>query len=627
MVTTHHARRRTDDADLDRRVAVETAPVDGGVGSGDSEVPHPTSSTERLAYSTSEIDCLSAVYAGETLAVDLETKGLHPHATADAAIGAVIVATADGQRFIFRELPFWWINVMEDPAITKVAHNWKFDAMWMIHVLPELSIARNLQDTMLKAQIVAKYRTQMGAAKAGRPTSYQPFDLGSVLKRHLGVTIGKTIDHDLTDWLGYWSDEMTEYMLEDIQFLLVLNTVLDKEIQQQGQEQASWIENNTVFGVAWMTYNGITPDVDAWLDATNEWEEHMLHLLNKHLKKAFPSVKNFNSPKQLMEAMPDVIGGPLVNTRKAMLSFLAPDFPQLEMLLEFRHYSTRLKNWGPHFLTKYVCMECKRFHPGWRQIGTETARFSCSAPNLQQIPRAAEFRKLFVAAPGTVLVSLDYSAIEVLVAAVQAEDAALLEACRSSDTHLATAAMMTGKAEEDVTEEERQGAKITNFGLLFAGGVDGLVGQARDIFRVTLDVKEAEKMMNKFFATFPGLRRVRNWAYKEMDRKAEVIEARNLIGFRRVLEGYNRKPTSLLNTIIQSTAGHGIKAAFPYLMEERLLPFLCLQVHDELLFEFPEEDAADFTRRAEACLVQGMRDVLGSTAPVKVKANTGTVWL
>jgi DNA polymerase-1 len=140
-------------------------------------------------------------------------------------------------------------------------------------------------------------------------------------------------------------------------------------------------------------------------------------------------------------------------------------------------------------------------------------------------------------------------------------------------------------------------------------------------------VKEAEKMMNKFFSTFPGLRRVRNWAYKEMDRKAEVIEARNLVGFRRVLEGHNRKPTSLLNTIIQSTAGHGIKAAFPYLMEEGLLPFLCLQVHDELLFEFPEEDAEDFTRRAEACLVQGMRDVLGSTAPVKVKANTGAVWL
>jgi DNA polymerase I-like protein with 3'-5' exonuclease and polymerase domains len=62
-------------------------------------------------------------------------------------------------------------------------------------------------------------------------------------------------------------------------------------------------------------------------------------------------------------------------------------------------------------------------------------------------------------------------------------------------------------------------------------------------------------------------------------------------------------------------------------MEEGLFPFLCLQVHDELLFEFPEDDAEEFTRRAEACLIQGMRDVLGSTAPVKVKANTGTVWL
>jgi DNA polymerase-1 len=533
-------------------------------------------------------------------------------------------------------LPDWWNEVVEDASTKKIIYNAQFDLTWMIDDAAKkgalLGAARNIADPMLKSQLANTYRTRTGAAKAGRPTSWQPNDLAYNLEKYLGTTIEKGIDHSVTDWTGPWSSEMEDYMLEDIDELAALDTMLDREMIRQGQERAAWIEQDVVFGTAWMTYNGITPDVDRWTASIAEWREQHEHLL-WHLKREFPGVENFNSPAQLVAASAEVLGGPLLNTKKATLKQLAPAFPAIEMLLEQRHFQTRLKNWGPHYLAEYVCQICGRFHPNWRQIGTETARFSCSKPNLQQIPRDPAFRSLFVAAPGCLIVSLDYSAIEVVTAAVFAECPSLLAACATGNPHGATAAMMLGLTFEAweqlpyaVQKDSRQSAKIANFGLLFGGGVDALIVQARDLFNVILSRPQAEKMFADFFRFYPELRRSRGWAYEAMKAKDRRIEVRNAVNFRRLLEGYNFKPTSWLNTWIQSTAGYGLKASFKYLREAGLLPFLCAQVHDELLFEFPEEDAPQLAEQAQACMVVGMREVLGERVPVTVEIEIGSVW-
>jgi DNA polymerase-1 len=345
------------------------------------------------------------------------------------------------------------------------------------------------------------------------------------------------------------------------------------ELQHQGQERASWIENRTVFSYAWMTYNGVKPDVSAWGEAIDRWKHERHHLL-WHLRRWFPGIGNYNSPKQVGEGISKFTGYPLPNTKKTTLQQLATAYPEIAAVLQERQYETYLKNWGDlkggrrssGFLDTYLCKICLRIHPNWIQIGTETARTACRAPNLQQIPRASEFRKLFVAAEGFLLASLDYSAIEVLVAGVQAQDRNLLRACSTGDPHSWLASQIVGREIDKKNPYDaniRQMAKIAHFGLLFAGGKDGLIIQAGICSASISPESEATKLMQIFFSTYAKLRITRSQAYDAMKRPERRLELTNAIGFRRYLEGFNRKPTTWLNTWIQSTAGYGLKSSFP----------------------------------------------------------------
>lgn len=648
-----------------------------------SALPHrkdSTSSSVRsrsAAYSTDEVKLRKLIAKTGRVAIDLETDGFHPHkpnrnlaqfrqdagAAEEGKLGLVI-ARAGGQNFLLREFPDWWPEVLEDSDAIKTITNAKFDLTWMIADEDRkgrtLSSVQNIRDPMLLGQLVHRYKTKTGAAKAGNPGAWEPNDLGSLLQEWNGVTIKKGIDHDKTYWPGKLSPEMIDYALEDITELDNLGDFLQEEVERQAQERAAWIENETVFGTAWMTYNGIQPDVSSWgcsleqpewhtvkdkshhgecRGAIAEWRSHFMHLEKFHLRKKWPGVENFNSPAQILRAAPHVLGGPIPNTQKATLKQLAEVFPEVEMLLEHRHYGTRLKNWGPAYLKEHVCPGCARFHPDWRQIGTETSRFSCSFPNLQQIPRSPEFRKLFVASPGCSLASLDYSAIEVLTAAIYAADQNLLAACATGDPHSAVARMTLGMSDDEwenldylTRKNYRQNAKIVNFGLLFGGGAEGLVTQARDLFDTVITLTDARVMIYQFYRLFPGLKAQRNKAYQAMDSREQVIEIRNGVGFRRYLEKLNRKPTSWLNTWIQSTAGYGLKSSFRYLRIAGLLPFLVAQIHDELIFEFPgdpdSEEVLYLVSAAKECLIAGMRDVLGANAPVIVDDTAvGRTWL
>jgi len=494
----------------------------------------------------------------------------------------------------------------------------------------DMAYIRNTTDTLIQSLLLHEYRTRTGAAKAGRPTSWKPNDLQSVLAERLGVAIAKEIDHETTDWTGPWTQDMVAYMLEDIVHLERLADRQDGLLMAQGQERANWIEQRAVPATAWMTYNGLKPDVALWEASIPTWEQDRDHML-WHLIRSWPGVKNFRSPVQLKATSNDVLGFPLADTRKATLKSLArAGYRPVQQLLDFRLSQKRIENWGyakkGRFLDLHVCTVCRRFHPSWRQIGTETSRYSCAYPNLQQIPRAPEFRRMFVAEEGMRLASLDYSSIEVVTAAVFANDTALLEACRTGDPHAAVAAALLNIPQEEVTSSQRQDAKIANFGLLFGGGVNGYVKQARDLFDVEISMEQAAETIRKYFRTYLGMAIKRQQAYRTMEQSEPRIDVVNQVGFRRILEGHNRKPTSWLNSWIQSTAGYGLKNSFPGLMEAGLLPFLCGQIHDEILLEFPEEDARDLAEVAKGCLHRGMQDVLGPTAPIKIDSRVALTW-
>ncbi len=612
----------------------------------------------RRRYSTDSDKARRLLARFGTLSFDYETRGLHPHARVDAAVGAIICRIGE-QNFIFREFPDWWDEALADASVRKIGANLKFDLTWNIH-RSKIAYARNINDIMIESQMYNDYRTADGARKAGYPGKWVPNNLQAILKRILGVDIGKNVHHEDVyeklspkqikagvkpkllhkgvNWLGHWSIEMEDYMLEDIEYLEPAHDELMRRLVEDGQERAVWIENNTVFAVAWMTYAGIKPDVAAWRAFIKQQEDDVL-AMDKELRELFPTVQNFNSPVQVKKGLEHTLGIPINNTRKQTLKMLAKDFTQVQRFQDYKKLQTRVKNWGVKFLDRYVCVVCSRFHPDWRQIGAETSRFSCSHPNLQQIPREVDYRKLFIPSPGNVIASLDYSAIEVLTAAIFAEEPNLLKACSTGDPHRATAIMVNGYTEKAwrklekekpaLAKELRQGAKITNFGLLFGGGADGLVAQARDIFDVYITTEQAQQMINAYFKLYPKLRETKNYAYNMLKSPEPRLDIRNLVGFRRYLEGANRKPTSILNTIIQSTAGHGMKSSFRYLMEAGLLPYLCVQVHDEVLFEFPEDPEVykPMVAKAKRAMVQGMQEVLGPV-PVNVDDKAvGYYWM
>lgn len=639
-------------------------------------------------YSTDEDRLLTLVAQTGTLCFDVETRGLHPHSRKDAAVGAIICRSG-GENFIFREYPDWWDEALADADTRKIGSNLSFDLIWNIHKT-KIVYARNINDIMIEAQITHRYRTYDGPGKAfpnlrsatalAESGMWQPNNLAAIIKETLNKNLKKgdkdaedriyhedvwtpgkipqfSIDertgkitqkmttygvaprlHKGVDWLGEWTPGMEEYMLEDIEDLEPAHEELMRRITDEGQERVAWIENNSVFATAWMKYNGIMPDVTAWRQHLDFQSEQAKHLYKQHLTKYFPEVTSFKSNPQVKAAMSRYVGSELPNVDKFTIRALAPIYPGAAVFQDWKSIATRIQNWGLSFLREFVCGVCGRFHPDWRQIGAETMRYSCAKPNLQQIPRESEYRRLFIAPPGTQLASLDYSAIEVVTAAVFAHCAALLEVCRSGDAHAGTARLILDLAieawqalDEKQRKDFRQNAKIANFGLLFGGGADGLINQARDLFRVHLSEIEARELIARYYGAFPELKYSRNWAYRAME-SVGPVEVRNLVGMRRWLEGYNRKPTSWLNTIIQSSAGHGIKSSFRYVMEAGLLPYLCLQVHDELLFEFPgetKEDVIPMARLARDCLISGMEEVLGADAPITVEweSTIGMVWL
>lgn len=637
----------------------------------------------KLAFSTDSDRALTLVAQSGRLNFDIETAGLHPHSRPDAAVGAIIVKTG-GERFIFREYPEWWDEVLADKDTEKIGSNLSFDLMWNAQAtgIPKV---RNVKDLMIESQITHRYRTFAGVGKAfpnlRSPKAtiesgfWQGNDLASIIYDTLGERLkkgnkdaedriyhedvweyetswekyededGKTrrrqvktpvkLLHKGVDWTGTWSDDMIEYMLEDIDFLEPAHEELEKRILKEGQERVAWIENSAVFPTAWMKYNGVGVNVPAWKEHLKEQKKIAGHLHERHLTTYFPEVQNFRSNPQVCKGMSEYIGAPIRSVAKDVITGLAPLYPGAKVFQDWQAVNTRIKMWGPKFLEDFVCKICGRFHPDWRQIGAETMRYSCANPNLQQIPRDADYRKLFVAKPGYLLASLDYSGIEVVVAAVFAQCHALLEACRTGNPHGAKAAATMQityedwlKLDEKVKRTTRQAAKIVNFGMLFGGGAIGLMKQAQSLFNVHLSEAQAQEMIYDHYQSFPELKLSRNWAYQAMDRPG-TVEVRNLVGMRRILEGWNRKPTSWLNTIIQSSAGHGIKSSFRYLMEAGLLPYLCLQVHDEFVFEFPEKKARKYAKLAHNCMIRGMQEVLGLEAPIIVEweGTIGRTWL
>jgi len=315
------------------------------------------------------------------------------------------------------------------------------------------------------------------------------------------------------------------------------------------------------------------------------------------------------------------------STDADVLETLAPLHPIVDLILQFRELD-KLKGTYLDALPRFVDRSTGRIHTRFDQAVAATGRLSSSDPNLQNIPVRTEFgrriRGAFVAPAGHVILSADYSQIELRILAHLAQDSELLDAFRSGgDIHTRTASLIFGKPLADVSADERRAAKTINFGVLYGMGDSALAKQLR------IPREQAARFISTYFERYSG---VAQFMTRTVESARQGESVRSLLGRRRFLPNLRSSNRGLRaeaervarNTPIQGTAADILKLAMVAFADEsnHNTARLVLTVHDELVFEVPEATA----RETGEWIRERMSSVLALDVPLVVDVGIGTNW-
>jgi DNA polymerase-1 len=346
---------------------------------------------------------------------------------------------------------------------------------------------------------------------------------------------------------------------------------------------------------------------------------------------------NINSPKQLREVLFEKLklrvikrtkSGP--STDEEVLKKLAEEHELPRKLLEYRQL-TKLKSTYIDALPEMVDPQTGRIHSSFNQTGTETGRLSSSEPNLQNLPAKTDLgrriREAIIAfSAESVLLSCDYSQIELRILAHISQDKALIKAFQENkDIHRRTAAQIYGLEEKEVTDAQRNSAKAINFGIIYGLSSFGL---SRDLH---IRVEEAQGFIDAYFATYPG---VKVFIDEQINRAEKDGFVTTILGRRRYLPDINNKNQAIrqfaqrqaVNTPIQGSASDLIKMAMvdihKFMSKDNTGGKMILQVHDELVFDVECDKLKSFS----AMVKTKMENVLKLKVPVKVDLKAGKNW-
>jgi DNA polymerase-1 len=381
-----------------------------------------------------------------------------------------------------------------------------------------------------------------------------------------------------------------------------------------------------------MEMAGIALDLPFFEETSGRLEKRLAEI-EKQVYEAVGKPFNLNSTQQLSDILFNRLGleppdrgnktaSGHFSTSAGVLDLLRGKHPVVDWVLEHRELA-KLKSTYVDALQAALNSETGCVHTSYNQVGAVTGRLSSSDPNLQNIPiRTEEGRRLrhgFVADKGNVLLSADYSQIELRIVAHMAQDEAMLAAFRAGeDIHATTAAAIYGVDQDEITKNMRRRAKAINFGLIYGMSVFGLT-------RYTdLTLAEAETFVKTYFEKFPGVKRYLDGIRKLAAQQGYV---ETLLGRRRYFPALqskanvqvkNREEREAINAPVQGTAADIMKLAMlkipPALEEAGLNARMLLQVHDELVFECPKKEVTETAR-----VVQ---DVMANAYPLSIPLST-----
>jgi DNA polymerase-1 len=515
---------------------------------------------------------------------------------------------------------------LEDPAAGKVGQHVKYDT----HVFANVGIAVRgwRHDTLLESYVLEAHR---------------PHGLASLADRHLGR---KGIDYEAL--CGKGANQIpfsqvdiahaAEYSGEDSEMTLHVHRALYPRIEAQSGLRFVYeqIEMPASEVLARVERHGVLIDPARLAEQSRALAERM-SALEREAYDIAGQPFNLGSPKQIGEILFGKLGLPVLkktasgtpSTDEDVLEKLALDFPLPARILEHRGLA-KLKGTYTDKLPQMINPDTGRVHTHYAQAVAVTGRLSSNDPNLQNIPiRTPEGRRVreaFIAPPGHVIVSADYSQIELRIMAHISGDPGLTKAfTEGMDVHRATAAEVFNLAAEEVSSEQRRYAKTINFGLIYGMGAFGLATS------LGIEQKAARDYIDRYFARFAGVKRYMDetkasaaaLGYVEtlFGRRIELPEIRGGNGPRR-----SAAERQAINAPMQGTAADLIKLAM--LAVQKALDAggrrtkMVMQVHDELVFEVPE-DEVDWVKAEVPALMAGVADL---TVPLIAEVGVGSNW-
>ena len=516
--------------------------------------------------------------------------------------------------------------ILENPAIKKVGQNLKYDQ----HVLANHGIAINgiAHDTLLQSYVFESHKSHGMDALSERHLGFKPISFEEVAgKGAKQVTFNQVT-----------VETAAEYAAEDADITLQLHHAMYPQVAADSKLDFiySHIEMPSSQALFNIERNGVLIDRAMLASQSNEIGNKLIALENQAYELAGQPF-NLASPKQLQEILFDKLGikptkktpSGAPSTDEDVLQELALDHPLPKVLLEYRGLA-KLKSTYTDKLPRMINASTGRVHTSYNQAVAITGRLASSDPNLQNIPvRSAEGRRIreaFIAPAGSVIVSADYSQIELRIMAHLSQDAGMLKAfANNEDIHRHTAAEIFGVELTAVDSEQRRYAKVINFGLIYGMSAFGLAQN------LNIDRASAQSYIERYFARYPGVRdymqstrdmaKQRGFVETYFGRRLWVPEINSPNGMRRA--GAER---AAINAPMQGTAADLIKLAMiavdQWLGEAKLQTKLIMQVHDELVLEVPEAELAV----VKAKLTELMQGVAKLSVPLLVEVGVGKNW-
>ena len=566
---------------------------------------------------------------------DTETTGLNP---ITAQLVGISLSPAAGESYY---IPVGHVGMMQSPQLpleqvvaklkpifndrtkSKLAHNGKFDMEVLAGV--GIHVTNLASDTMIAAHLLSEPSLVLQSLVFGRlgiemPSITKLIGTGSKQMPMSQVEIEKVADYSCAD------ADMTGRLSE----------VLSKELQSQELWQLyDDVEMPLVPVLFTMEENGIALDVNILTGMSRELGEQITMLEGEIYSRAGQKF-NINSPQQLGAMLSEKMQIDAVkkkshgySTAADVLEGLRGVNPIIGYILDYRQL-TKLKSTYVDALPALVNPKTGRIHTSFNQTRTATGRLSSSDPNLQNIPirdeQGRRMREAFVAPAGSYLMGVDYSQIDLRALAHLSQDENLLNAFRrDEDIHTATAALLYGVSPSQVTPAMRRLAKTVNFGVIYGMSGYGLE-QATELSR-----EEAGKFITAYFEKYPGVKRYLE-STKEQARKMGYVQT--ILGRKRLIPEINASNRMVreaaermaINMPVQGTSADIIKKAMVNLhsemLQRQMKSKMLLQVHDELVFEVPENEMAEMRQLVPEMMINAIK----LSIPLNVDTKVGRNW-